>query len=353
MRLQNKMTVTQCLVGRDEVILSEAVLDRGTTKRQETLHELATIGGLCNAGEFDPADSNSPLASRRIMGDATDQAVLRFAQALVDVKELRDQQRVMHKVPFNSKNKYMIHVLCGSAESSSKSPEGLLLTIKGAPDILLPRCSEYIATNGDVCDMTDEYRSFVERVKDGWARQARRVILIAKKPLKGYANKSIGSVEFENSIVADATSGLRLIGLVGIVDPPRPEIPEVISTLRGAGIKVFMVTGDAKLTAQAIAAECGIITVPAVFVSDIEAVTRPSSPQLSTDLDFPGNTKALRNSLRPKAIVLSGQDLMNLDSDSWDGLCRYDEIVFARTTPEQKLRIVKELKSRDEVVGSK
>src|ERR1700760_87057 len=112
-----------------------------------------------------------------------------------------------------------------------------------------------------------------------------------------------------------------------------------------------MVTGDAKLTAQAIAAECGIISQPHGSIASIEALTRPSSPQLSTDLAYPERTKPITNSLGPRAIVLSGADLNTLEQEEWDSLARYDEIVFARTTPEQKLRIVTELQARGEVVG--
>jgi sodium/potassium-transporting ATPase subunit alpha len=121
--------------------------------------------------------------------------------------------------------------------------------------------------------------------------------------------------------------------MVGIVDPPRDEIPDVVRILRGAGIRIFMVTGDFKLTAQAIAEECGIISNSAL-VDDISALGREGKI---------GTTK--------QSIVLSGPELITLNEAQWGQLCQYQEIVFARTTPEQKLRIVKEFQSRENIVG--
>jgi sodium/potassium-transporting ATPase subunit alpha len=103
------------------------------------------------------------------------------------------------------------------------------------------------------------------------------------------------------------------------------------------------VTGDFKLTAQSIASTCGIITSPKHLVDDISAL---ATADKSSDLACFGTTV-------PRSIVLSGPELISLNDAQWDKLCRYDEIVFARTTPEQKLRIVKEFQARNETVGSK
>lgn len=135
------------------------------------------------------------------------------------------------------------------------------------------------------------------------------------------------------------------------MDPPRDEIPEVVRVLRGAGIRVFMVTGDFKLTAQAIAAECGIITNPPHAVCDVSAL---EPFRYSTDSDSIGGLPPLREMKAQEmssSIVLSGPELNGLNETQWDQLCNFEEIVFARTTPEQKLKIVKELQKRDVIVG--
>lgn len=110
------------------------------------------------------------------------------------------------------------------------------------------------------------------------------------------------------------------------------------------------VTGDFALTAQAIATDCGIISNVPSLVKDFEALSRDKDSQYgSTKEDFdPETTHGLSSKT---SIVLSGPEMITLNDNQWDQLCRYDEIVFARTTPEQKLRIVREFQARDEIVG--
>ena len=108
------------------------------------------------------------------------------------------------------------------------------------------------------------------------------------------------------------------------------------------------VTGDFKLTAQAIAQECGIISNPTNLVEEISDLSREKPEGLtekSKGIDSPRSEGPFRS------ITLSGPELIALNDNQWDQLCLYDEVVFARTTPEQKLRIVKELQKRDNVVG--
>ncbi|KAK9334223.1 HAD-like domain-containing protein [Lipomyces starkeyi] len=135
-----------------------------------------------------------------------------------------------------------------------------------------------------------------------------------------------------------ARAELTLVGMVGIVDPPREEIPGVISTLRKAGIRIFMVTGDFVLTAEAIARECRIISNPSDRVHNVSYLRHGAAAEIPR----PGHITS---------IVISGSELPMLSDHDWDQLCQYDEIVFARTTPEQKLRIVKEFQARENIVG--
>jgi sodium/potassium-transporting ATPase subunit alpha len=319
---ENKMSVTHYLVGKQV----------GTAKESADLYEgskilrtLANLSAVCN-------------------GDATDSAILRFAEHMTPVSSLRAYWRTIYQVTFNSKNKFAINVV----QSDMAPEEGIVLMIKGAPDILLPRCGSYMDKNGSVERISNEDRISLEHTKDKWSSQGKRVILLAKKRLDNLQfNPTDQPREYETDIMGRASSELILVGLVAIVDPPRPEIPEVVRTLRGAGIRVFMVTGDFKLTAAAIAADCGIITQPANKIDDVTNLA------FSEDyLDSAGiKETASFDTDRSHAIVLSGKDLETLDDSQWDKLCKYDEVVFARTTPEHKLRIVKELQARDLTVG--
>ncbi|KAK3937704.1 putative type IIC NA+/K+/H+-transporting ATPase [Diplogelasinospora grovesii] len=359
---ENKMVVTDCAVGCEKMTADAArdtlVADRGSN----AINQLRTVAGLCNAGEFDASTKHLPLAHRKIHGDATDQAILRFAESLGPVAELKRSWNTKFNLAFNSKNKFMIRVLgMSNADGPAVAlptgtaaifePRDMLLTIKGAPEILLGRCSNYTATSGVTKPLDSIARQKIETIKDDWSAQGRRVLLLAHKAISASSvnSRSPISAAFENEMLEHAKAGLTLVGLVAIVDPPRAEIPEVIRTLRGAGIRIFMVTGDFALTAQAIARECGIITNPDSMVANASALSRDliSTEKTSTKSHSEDDTPSL-----PTSIVLAGSDLISFNDAQWDRLvASYTEVVFARTTPEQKLRIVRELQSRREVVG--
>ena len=346
---KNLMAVSDCLIGSEEVPAAAAVgvvhmaqKNNDPTYFAAALKQLAELGGICNAGEFDAATLHLPKDQRKVMGDATDSAILRFAEQLVSVNNTREKWKRIYKVAFNSKNKFMIQVI-GSADArtGSDNDSNPWLTIKGAPDILLPRCLFYLDAKNETQPLSSEHRQYIETVKNRWSAQGKRVILLARKSLASkHFQLGIETPEFEDKIMEESKLQLELIGIVGIVDPPREEIPEVIRTLRGAGIKVHMVTGDFKLTAQAIAAECGIITVPHDAVENATALSYTAMSDIVSTT--PSATRA---------IAISGEELKGLDEEQWDRLCAYDEIVFARTTPEQKLKIVKALQHRGEIVG--
>jgi sodium/potassium-transporting ATPase subunit alpha len=180
--------------------------------------------------------------------------------------------------------------------------------IKGAPDILLPRCGSVYGDKGDITPMTETHIHRIETIKDAWSRQGKRVILLAQK------TTSIPfSADPEKEVLVAARQGLTFIGLVGIVDPPRDEIPEVVRILRGASIRIFMVTGDFKLTAQAIAEECGIISNTAMLD------------------DFSALTGDVKHESTKRALILSGPEMITLNDNQWNLLCQYEEIVFARS----------------------
>jgi sodium/potassium-transporting ATPase subunit alpha len=307
--------------------------DNGTTelssKTKDVMNELRVLAALCNAGEFDASTLHAPLSERKIHGDATDQAILRLSETLGSVSEVRKGWRKLFEIGFNSKNKFMVRLMAQYTPSSTDSADYAMLTIKGAPEILLSRCSSMLGDYGEIAPLAKQDKRQIEAVKDNWSRQGKRVILLARKEIRS----TLPSTNQEREVLSWAREELTFVGIVGIVDPPRDEIPEVVRILRGASIRIFMVTGDFKLTAQAIAEECGIISNTALLES-IQALSREPKGERERH-----------------SIVLSGPEIMSLNDCQWDQLCQYQEIVFARTTPEQKLRIVKELQARDNIVG--
>ena len=210
-------------------------------------------------------------------------------------------------------------------------PIGRLLTIKGAPDILINYCTRYVSSDGERHKLDDAMRAQVESIKSQWCSQGKRVILLARRIVHEFEiESSTSDSRFEDEITRLVKKELTLVGLVGIVDPLREEIPEVTRTLRRAGIRIFMVTGDFALTAQAIAAECGVISNTPDRVDGVDAL-------LSTDKRVNNlNQRASNNEHRGlkeahSSIVISGSELIGLNDSQWNQLCEYNEVVFART----------------------
>lgn len=330
---KNQMVVTDAITDVTPIHTDDTALQRDDPAFQQ----LQVIAAVCNIGEFDPTTAHMPIMERKIIADATDAAVLRFAAMIGSVEETRALWNPIFDLAFNSKNKFAIRVSEAVSDKSVKraiSPNEKFdrtsdhfLAIKGAPDILMPRCSFYVGKDGNIHDLKS-IQTTIDRIKDQWSAQGKRVLLLARKVIHpGDVTATVTEGEYEQQLINFSASNLVLCGLVGIVDPLRAEVPEVVRTLRGAGVRTMMVTGDFKLTAQAIATDAGIITTPKIDGYD----------------DLP-----IKNS---NAIVISGPELVHLNDDDWDTVCSYEEAVFARTTPSQKLRIVKEYKSRENVVA--
>ena len=212
-------------------------------------------------------------------------------------------------------------------------------------------CTHYIGSDGECFEFDGAMQTQIEDIKNQWSSQGKRVILLARRIVKQSEIQSTTSESrFEGEITKLAKKDLTLVGLVGIVDPPRNEIPEVMRTLRRAGIRIFMVTGDFALTAHAIAAECGIISNTADRVDSVDALSL--TDKHATHF-YKNASKEEHRGLKEThtSMVISGPELITLNDSQWKQLCEYDEIVFARTTPDQKLRIVRELQRCHEIVG--
>ncbi|KAI2793421.1 hypothetical protein POX_b03476 [Penicillium oxalicum] len=343
---RNKMAVTNYAVHPVDVDLSTSRAETTSRVSKSGLQQLHALSGLCSAAEFDIRTRSLPLSEQTIYGDATDQAILRFSETLGSVSEMRESWNSVFTLGFDSRNKFMIktfspaksespNLSLSTMEASAFRSKDLLFTIKGAPDILIKRCSHVLRSDGEIQQMGEHISRMVEQKIEEWSSDGKRVILLARKILAHdhtYANPS--AQNYEAHMLQEAKEGLTLVGLVGLIDSPRAEIHEVISILRGAQIRV---TGDFGKTALAIARQCGIVT--SELVDDASALTR--SPV--------SNEKG--SNLPRSAILLTGSDLMALNVSQWEQLCMYREVVFSRTTPHQKLRIVRELQSRNETVA--
>ncbi|KAH7882722.1 calcium ATPase transmembrane domain M-containing protein [Phlebopus sp. FC_14] len=238
------------------------------------------------------------------------------------------------EIPFNSRNKWALAVVTEKGSGST------WMLIKGAPDILFPSCSSVMRSNGSVIPFGNNERRSLSALQDEWSSQGQRVIALCRKPFDGF-KPGLPPNDMEDLMYSEMQD-MTLVGLVGIRDPPREDVPAAIAVIRRAGVRVFMVTGDFKLTAVAIARQVGIIsqqqidTILDVRVASSEKVSRGSRHVIKPAEDDPIH-----------ALVLTGEDVSSLTPAEWDVIVgSYTEIVFARTTPEQKMKIVEEIKYR-------
>ena len=226
--------------------------------------------------------------------------------------------------------------------------DDLMLLSKGAPDVLFKRCTHINDPSGEgAVELTDEVRQRLTAVQEAWAANGQRVLLLAKRVIsRSMLSKELAfdHPDFADQVNQELHQGLTVVGLVGLVDPPRADIPETVRIMRGAGIRFFMVTGDFALTAVAIAAQCGIIT-------DARRVHHLADLDRDVDVDSVEKFEPDGVESGVSSLVLSGPDLMEMNEAQWEQACQYREIVFARTTPEQKLRIVKEFQKQGCVVA--
>ncbi|KAF8263726.1 sodium-potassium ATPase [Lactarius quietus] len=326
----------------------------------ENQRQLATIAAICNAASFEGSPSES---NRKINGDATDSALLKFADSLLEsVDAVRGRWQHIHKMAFNSKTKFMLTISeaipptnnegplpTPLASWDSFAPGDLLLCVKGAPEILLGRCSHVVSGADQPLFLTYAARQRIVAIQEQWAAQGRRVLLLARRVVPRDAlPKEIDpySEEF-NALVDGLNSDLIIVGMVGLIDPLKPDIPDTVRICRGAGIRFFVVTGDHPATAVAIAAQAGIITNPAGVHHASDLLEQSSFK----DKENAEVSESQDQNDPPQSIVVTGAELETLTPEQEEVLCSYQEIVFARTTPEQKLRIVRSMQTRGGVVA--
>ena len=302
---QNEMTVVKTYAGDRIVRISGqgynptgdfAVENNKVDPKQDVdLKLLLSIGVLCNDSTLQQKNADENLWG--IVGDPTEGAlIVSGAKAGYAKDEMNVKYNRVAEIPFDSTRKMMTTFHEGFREGK------LVSFTKGAPDIILSRCSK-IAQKGRVVELTEELRKKVADINSQFAHDALRVLAFAYR-------------EFE-SIPADLSSesietDLVLAGLMGMIDPARVEAFEAIQTCKTAGIKPVMITGDHKDTAVAIAKDLGLMT--------------------------------------GKAEVLTGSDLDKISEQELSE--RIENIsVYARVSPEHKVRIVETLRRKGHIAA--
>lgn len=262
----------------------------------------------------DVKPNNRRILKERITGDPTELALYELCSRICDMKT---DEKVLYEIPFDSERKYQLCIV--------DTKFGFKVYLKGAPEKILKYCSEWSSDSQLVSD------DFLEKFKDTYyvlASQGHRVVAFAEKDLDSNTMAIITKSSQDPSkpgLSGEPENVLRMIGLrdfkfhcmIGIVDPPKNGVREAIMKLRLAGIRVVMITGDHPLTAEYIAKQTHILS------------------QVPTN----------------EASIISGDEISGFTDSDWEVVLNKRELVFARTTPGQKLLIVEKFQSFGHIVG--
>jgi len=261
----------------------------------ESLLKLLRVASFCNNSRLLPPDEASDQWS--ILGDPTEAALLVSATKFkFDYeKELQLQPRT-YEIPFDSRRKRMstAHIVVTGVDA----------LVKGAPMEVLSLCTKIWEPGGER-EITEEDRKTVTAMNDEYARQALRVLGFAYRP--GLPKKRHYEME-------ELEKELTFVGLAGMMDPPRPEVEQALDECRTAGIKVIMITGDYGVTAESVARRIGLV--------------------------------------RGRQVrVISGLDIDEMSSNELGEALSLKEVIFARVSPEHKMKVAIKLKEMGEVVA--
>ena len=252
---------------------------------------LAEVAAACNNARLEATDHAS--------GDPTEVAVLLAARALgADTDPGRRQDRRRWQYHFDPQRKLMSVV--------DERDETLVVETKGAPEAVLPRCSAFARGNGTETLLDPDTRAGIVEQVEAFASRGLRVLAVARRQLPPGTTPPHQREEAERE--------LCFVGVVTMLDPPRPEVADAVARCHSAGIRIVVITGDHPLTAGTVATQVGIA--------------------------------------RPSPTVMTGEQLEGLSDDQLDELLRTGrESIFARASPEEKLRIADALRAEGHVVA--
>ena len=322
------------------------------------------------------------------------------------MKRLKESHPLLLEIPFNSRKKYHVTIHSKSAATEPSIDDGkryhdsiagltdemVLVIVKGAPEIIISFC-DYLQTDETRALIDEDLRTSLLEVNHAMASQGQRVLAVAYKTLNKqqfltdsenadggmvlegrsvHSHASLEEIE-DSRYEKELVSGLTLVSLLGLYDPPRDGVAEAVKQARNAGIRVFMVTGDHPSTAISIAKMVGILSHDSLNELDKKSKpqiskTSKSAVQLEIQLG-PNEIKTIADEeeggrvggediakqcdgddKKSSSIVVTGRELVKLEDKDWKYIFSHQEIVFARTTPQHKLVIVRELQKNNEIV---
>jgi sodium/potassium-transporting ATPase subunit alpha len=284
---QNKMAVTK-------IWFDKKVIDVKDFKKDNSA-ELLRIAYLCN---------NARFIDGQYKGDPTEVALLKAARETIGDFEA---ERIK-EIPFDSERKRMttINIIPPTPPLEKGGRGGFVVFSKGATESILPLCS-HLLIDGEKVSIDKNIEKQIVEANHSLMDMGLRVLSFAYKEIEdgGRVREGVRPEDIENNMV--------FAGLIGLEDPPRPEVPEAIRKCNDAGIKVVMITGDGSRTAVAIGREIGLVK---------------------------GNP-----------TVIEGHEFNQMSDDELRAKLSEKEVIFARMTPKHKMRVVSILKEEGEIVA--
>jgi sodium/potassium-transporting ATPase subunit alpha len=332
----NRMTVVHLFYDNKAHVVAPGNIDSS----DDTFTALQWCLTLCNNATFNPEHMDREPKKRGCMGDATESAMIKFveehwmaASPATTILDVRGACPKVFEIPFSSKNKYAlsIHDMQGATAAAH------MVYMKGAPERILDRCDTMLL-DGQVVELTEARLFSIRDNLRTLMLQGQRVLACAQgvieKPVEYFYDKEEEDPAKQANFPMNKGTGLCFIGLAALMDPPRAAVPAAVMNCKNAHIQVIMVTGDHPDTAEAIAREVFIINgkTPRKLAEEsgegIEAIHK------------------YENDPRCTAAVCTGAKLLGMSDEEIDHLLDKKEIVFARTSPAQKLRIVQALQNK-------
>lgn len=290
---------------------------------------LQRISTLNSEAVFLPSSANEPdILKKETKGDASEAAIIKFFEPIRPIEEYRSKCKRLAAIPFNSSNKWMMSVSEQEGSDPNKLP--LLVLVKGAPERVMNMCTSVLSSSGPL-PMDASNRAEMEQINFELASRGERVLAFAHLELPRDKYPPGFVVDVDSNPPNVPLSGLTLVGFLGLSDPPRMTVKPAIDLCNQAGIKVYMVTGDHPVTAEAIAKSIGLLT-------------QPSRQQMERDKQVIPETYR-------GAIVVHGTEMLTFQQSDWDFVLEHKEIVFARTMPQQKQDIVVQLNKLGKIVA--
>jgi len=286
---------------------------------------------LCNNAEFKPGQAGMQIERKECLGNITDAAILKLTAVTThdSVMEYREFYPKVCEIQENSFSKFQVSI------HKIQDALGNLLVMKGAPESIMSRCST-ILVDGAEAPLDGKMKSAFNDAVTQLGGLGEKVI--------GFCDLMLPQNEYPIGYPFDADEenwpmeGLRFLGLMSIIDPPRAAVPDAISKLRSSGIKIIMITGEHPVTAEAIARSVGIISEGNMTVENIAAARGVSVEEV--------------NPRDAKVAVIHGGQLRDMSMFQLEEvLTHHSEIVFARLSPTLKLWIVETCQDLGNVVA--